>query len=259
MSAEADAGGATAPDSPTEFIVEAGTLNTFLDTVGALVDECIINFEEDGLAVQAVDPGNVAMVSTTLDAESMESYQADGGRLGIDIGRVQDITALGNAGDLLNLSLDPETRKLVVSGDGFEYDYATIDPDTIRSEPDIPDTPVTTEFVIDADDLDTVVSGGDMVSDHVTFAPDPEEPTVYVEAEGDTDDLRFDFGEDDLGKIEELAEDEAMFSLDYLERVAKPMTGPVQVRTSGEFPIKFDFEAPHGSVLFMIAPRISER
>jgi len=120
------------PNKHTEFIVEAGTFDEFLEIVGAVVDEAILHFEEDGLDVTAVDPAGVCMVETTLDAESMESYQAGGGQIGINIDRLQDIAGLASADDLLTLSLNPDTHKLDIVGEGFDYEYETIDPQAIR-------------------------------------------------------------------------------------------------------------------------------
>ena len=43
-------------------------LSDFLKPVSALVDECKLHLNVDGLRIAAVDPANVAMVDATLDA-----------------------------------------------------------------------------------------------------------------------------------------------------------------------------------------------
>ena len=120
-------------------IVEASTLTDALDSVRVLVDECKIHLNEGGLAIQAVDPANVGMVSLDLQVSAFESYDADGGVIGVNLTRLEDIAGMANSGDLVHLELDEETRKLNIRFDGLSYTLALIDPDSIRQEPDIPD------------------------------------------------------------------------------------------------------------------------
>jgi len=62
----------TDPDIGVGMIINATTLQETLDTVGALVDECKIHLDEDGIRIRAVDPANVGMVDVTLDASALE-------------------------------------------------------------------------------------------------------------------------------------------------------------------------------------------
>jgi len=244
------------PNKHTEFIVEAGTFDEFLEIVGAVVDEAILHFEEDGLDVTAVDPAGVCMVETTLDAESMESYQAGGGQIGISIDRLQDIAGLASADGLLTLSLNPDTRKLDIVGEGFDYEYATIDPQNIRQEPTIPDLEHTSEIVIDADDLERVETGAGMLEDHIRFETTTDGPVLQVEADGDTDKLRFEFSENQLEAVDALDDVGSLFSLNYVDNVVSPMAGPVTTRLGDQLPVRFEFEAASGPVTYLIAPRI---
>ena len=50
-----------------------------LDPVSALVDDCKIRLNEDGLSIRAVDHANVGMVDMSLAKSAFESYEADGG------------------------------------------------------------------------------------------------------------------------------------------------------------------------------------
>jgi proliferating cell nuclear antigen len=247
----------TEAESPTKFIVESGTLTTFLDTVNAVVDECIVRFDDDGLSVTAQGPAQASMVSAEFSAESMESYKTGGGRIGISIGRLQDIADLAEAGELLTLSLNSETRCLEISGDGFEYEYATIDPRSIRAEPDIPELDLPSEFVIDPDDLSRVQSGVGMLNDYIRFSTETEGAPLCVEAKGDTDSIRFEMAEDQLESIESIADVESMFSLDYVEPMVSEMTGPVVTHLGNEMPVVWEYESPSGSVMFMVAPQIA--
>jgi proliferating cell nuclear antigen len=240
-------------------IVSAATLRDALDSVSVLVEECKIRLNEDGLAIQAVDPANVGMVDLSLDAEAFESYEADGGVIGVNLSRLEDIAGMGNAGDLVHLELDEETRKLHIRIDGLSYTLALIDPDSIRQEPDIPDLDLPAEIVLEGTHLDRGIKAADMVSDHIALRVDEEEDTFHIQAEGDTDDVDLKLTREDLIDLE-AGPAESLFSLDYLKDMNKaiPSDAEVTMELGEEFPVKLHFEFAEGlgQVTYMLAPRI---
>lgn len=240
-------------------IVSADTLGTALDSVSALVDECKIHLNEDGLAIRAVDPANVGMVDMTLDAQAFESYEADGGQIGVNLSRLEDTVGMADAGQLVHLELDEETRKLHIRIDGLEYTLALIDPDSIRQEPDIPDLDLPANVVVEGRDINRAVKAADMVSDHIALGVDEGEDLFYVDAEGDTDDVHLELDESDLIDLTP-GPAHSLFSLDYLKDMNKaiPSDGEVTLELGEEFPVKLHFEIAEGTgqVTYMLAPRI---
>ncbi|MFB6354370.1 MAG: DNA polymerase sliding clamp [Halobacteriales archaeon] len=240
-------------------IVDAETLQEALDSVSVLVDECKIHLNEDGLAIRAVDPANVGMVDLELAAEAFESYQADGGLIGVNLSRLEDIAKMANAGQLVQLELDEETRKLHINTDGLEYTLALIDPDSIRQEPDLPDLDLPARIVLEGSNIDRAVKAADMVSDHIALGVDADEETFYVDAEGDTDDVHFELARADLIDLEP-GQARSLFSLDYLKDMNKaiPKDGEVTVNLGEELPVEMAFEIAEGQghVTYLLAPRI---
>ena len=242
-----------------DAIVSADTLRATLDSVSVLVDECKIHLEEDGIEIRAVDPANVGMVDLFLDASAFESYETDGGTIGVNLSRLEEFASMADAGQLIHLVLDEETRKLHVQIDGLEGTLALIDPDSIRQEPDLPDLDLSAEVVIEGADIARAVKAADMVSDHIALGVDADTEVFYVDAEGDTDDVHFELGRDDL--IDLVAGDaHSLFSLDYLKDMNKaiPSDAEVTMELGEEFPIKmhFGFAEGDGHVTFMLAPRL---
>ena len=239
--------------------IRAGALSAALDPVAALVNECKIRIPDDALEIRAVDPANVGMIDMTLSADAFESYQADGGVLGVNLERLLDVVGMADDDDLVRLQLDEETRKLHIDIDGLSYTLALIDPESIRAEPDIPDLDLPCMAVIEGRVISRAVTAADMVSDHVRLHSDSE--AFYVSAEGDTDDVEQTLTADDLlSALGPLAEADSLFSLDYLEDMAKPMTAETEVRLElgEEFPVKLHYDIADGAgqVTNMLAPRI---
>ena len=240
-------------------IVRAERLQSTLGSVGVLVDECKIHLDEGGIEIRAVDPANVGMVDLTLEAEAFESYEADGGLIGVNLVRLQDIAGMADSGQLVELELDEETRKLHISIDGLEYTLALIDPESIREEPDLPDLDLSSTIVIEGRDIDRAVTAADMVSDHIELGVNEADELFYVKAEGDTDDVHLELDTEDL--IDLVAgEASSLFSLDYLQDMNKaiPKDAEVTMELGEEFPVKlhFDIAEGEGSVTYMLAPRI---
>ena len=240
-------------------IVGASTFQDALDSVSVLVDECKIRLNEEELSIRAVDPANVGMVDLTLEAAAFESYEADGGVIGVNLARLEDIAGMANSGDLIHLELDEETRKLHIEIDGLSYTLALIDPDSIRQEPDIPDLDLASEIVVEGAQLDRGIKAADMVSDHIRLRVDEADEAFFIEAEGDTDDVNLKLDREDLIALTAGPAD-SLFSLDYLKDMNKaiPSDAEVTVELGEEFPVKlhYGFAEGLGKVTFMLAPRI---
>jgi proliferating cell nuclear antigen len=240
-------------------IVSADTLRETLDSVSVLVDECKIHLDEDGLSIRAVDPANVGMVDLDLGAAAFESYEADGGIIGVNLSRLEDIAGMADSDQLVQLELDEETRKLHIQIDGLEYTLALIDPDSIRQEPDIPDLDLSANVVIEGADIDRAVRAADMVSDHIALGVDAADELFYVDAEGDTDDVHLELTRDQLIDLD-AGGAHSLFSLDYLKDMNKaiPKDAEVELELGDEYPVKihYDIAEAQGHVTYMLAPRI---
>jgi proliferating cell nuclear antigen len=243
-------------------IATKSELESFIDPISTLVDECKLHLDEDALTARAVDPANVGMVDADLEASGFESYEADGGVIGVNLSRLEDVVGFADSGDLIHLELDEETRKLHIEIEGLNYTLALIDPDSIRQEPDLPDLDLPATIVLEGRRLNRGIKAADMVSDHITFAVEENAdfPDLFViEAEGDTDDVRVELEEEDVIDLTPGAA-HSLYSLDYMKDLNKAINAgdEVSVELGKEFPINlfFDIAEGNGSVRFMLAPRI---
>jgi len=240
-------------------IVTAGTLQEYIEPVAALVDECKIHLAPDSLSIRAVDPANVAMVEARLDADACESYEADGGTIGINLDRFEDVIGFGDSGDLVHLKLDEATRTLDVAVGSLDYTFALIDPEAIRQEPDLPELDLPAEVVVEGAQLDDMATAADMVSDHVTFGVDTSRDEFFADAQGDTDDACVAYDRDDcIDLVTGTAY--SLYSLDYVTDIVGAMPDEAEIRVAlGESqPATFNYDLAEGraSVSTMLSPRI---
>jgi proliferating cell nuclear antigen len=250
----------TGPPRQFQAAIKGGEIKEFVETLRALVDEAKFHISPDGIQARAVDPANVAMDDIELFAAAFESYDATEGILGLNLERLEDVLKLANKGDLVQLSFDTSTFKLVIHIDGVEFTMACIDPDSIRQEPDIPDMDLPISFTAEEAKISRGVKAADMVSDHIMIRCDETEQAVHIEASGDTDDVDLELTNDDDLVALTAADGEALYSLDYVKDISRkiPKNAEVTMTFGTDFPvmIEYEFADGEGKVLSMIAPRI---
>jgi len=243
-----------------DLTINTDTLAQYIDGAHTLVDEAKIHVTDDGLETRATEAANVGMVDETLAPGAFDAYNAgDGKVLGVNLGRLADIVSMGDSGDVWQIT--ESDRKILMQSRGLEYSMATIDPDSIRQEPDIPDLELPAEARVEWARVDRALTAADMVSDHVAIGTEAGDGGIYLSAEGDTDDVHETIAGDDLADDSIIpTEDsvESLFSLDYLKSMKKPIPkdAVATIRFGQEFPIKILWGTEHMDVTYMLAPRV---
>jgi proliferating cell nuclear antigen len=261
------AANAHADATPTQSfhaVVDADAIQTTVSLAHALVEECHVHIDADGIRLPAMDPATVASVEATLDADAFDTFQATDARIGVNLARLDDILAIADTDQPVELALDQATRTLEITIGELEYTLALIDPDSIRSPPDTSEFGLdfTASLVADASDVHRAVTAASMVSNHVAFGVEPQECEFYAEADGDTDDVSLAIPEADLAEFSP-GDAHSLFSIDYLETIdrAIPSNTDLSLELGDEHPIaiRFDYADGAGSVEYLVSPRISRQ
>jgi proliferating cell nuclear antigen len=242
--------------------ISPSDLETAFNSVDALVDECKMHVSNEGVSVTAVDSANVGMVDLTLPRSVFESYEADDHTLGLPLERFLSIVRLfsqNDTDDPARIFLNEETRKVRLECGGLDYTLSLIDPDSVTKEPEIPQMDLAVDVTLAQSDFDRSIKASKMVAKHVVFGA-TSDGVFYVNAEGDTDEVKVELGGDDLIEVD-AGDAESLFSLDYLKKINKaiPADTPVTLALGPEYPVMINFSLIDGQadVLFMLAPRIS--
>lgn len=253
-------------------ILEVERLTDYLDTLQSVDNESTFYFREDGIYTQPTDPSAVACVNQTLKPSAFESYETTGYTTGINIERFQDFLDAGDGSDLVELTLDPETRKIQIvlpDAESTEFTMACIDPESVRNGQDISETGlmkddganIRVDVTMDVAALTHSLSVMDKVTDHVeiTADPDRDNPLHFI-GSGDTDDALVRFGNSLHEGSKVHGSTEAMYSIEYLEDLSgvMPKSVPVRLRFGSEWPMLLEHSDPEGhrEVRMMLGPRI---
>ena len=232
--------------------IDADVFREAVDAIAALVSECRLHVDSEGMRTRAVDTANVAMVSLELGPDAFEVFEASKSALGIDVTKLKNIIGMVNRGEQLMLSIPEESQRLNLAFQSYQYSLTLLDETTIRKDPNAPTLELPGKVT-------NAIKAAAVVSDKIALGIDPEARVFFMEAEGDTDNIRLELGPDD---VELLADVKArsLFSLDYLKDMAKTMSraSQIEIGIGIDHPVRFTFEIAGGKarVIYLLAPRI---
>ncbi len=239
--------------------IDADIFRESIDAIAALVTECRLHAGEEGLYIRAVDTANVAMVSLSIKPEAFNSFSATETEMGLDIAKMKNIIGMMGRGDILNLSLPEDGHKMELSFGGYRYSITLLDVNTIRKDPNPPTIELPGRIVMRGETLNSAVKAASVISDKIALGINAETKTFFMEAEGDTDHIRLELGEEEVESLVP-ADARSLFSIDYLKDMGKVMgrAEQVEVHIGIDHPVKFsfDFADSNGHVEYLLAPRI---
>jgi proliferating cell nuclear antigen len=237
--------------------INAELLKDAIASLAVIVDEVRFRMKPEGISVKAVDPANVAMVTFELGSSAFDEYSADECEIGIDLNKITDLMGITDKGDTVRIELEDENHKLLIDVGGLSYTLSLLDPSTIRAEPRVPQLDLPAKVVMNGTDLRHAVKAAEKISNHMLMGVSGD--TFYMEAKGDTDQVRLEMGRDQLIDLKS-GEASSLFSLDYLINIAKPTNkvNEVSLSLGRDFPVIIDFEIANGAgrISYLLAPRI---
>jgi proliferating cell nuclear antigen len=239
--------------------IDADIFREAIDAISALVPECRLHTADNGISTRAVDTANVAMISLELKKEAFDSYKATKSQVGVDISKMKNIFNMMGKGDFISLELPENAQKMQVSVHGYHYSITLLDTNTIRKDPNPPTINLPGKLTISGDNLNNAIKAAAVISDKIAIGINPKDETFYMVAEGDTDNIRREFGKDELISLTP-NEARSLFSLDYLKDMGKVMgrAAEVEIFLGLDHPVRFSFDIANGNghVEYLLAPRI---
>jgi proliferating cell nuclear antigen len=255
----------------------AALFYAFSDLLTCLVDEAKIKVRDDGLHCTVVDPANVGMVDLHFPPDAFDTWDYGGDyTAGVNVKRLRKAVSFAHkgqgadGGDPVTWTLSPEFRKTEVEvekEDGvmtMQERWSTIDPQSVRQEPDLPDIDLRAKATPSTKTLRDGVVYLEQTQDYgyARLKLDSDDPTTLVmESEGDTrtGTLRFPSSVDPAADVDGAR---ALYSLDYLKDMVSAIhlsrMSRVTLTWGPELPVKLHFmqEDWGAEGTMMMAPRI---
>jgi len=233
-----------------------------LKAVQAVSEDCAINFSYDNVSIRVVDASNAMAIDVEMPDSVFTLYDANDGVIGLDVEALFAKTNTYAADVDVRLVWDDFSKKINISGDGAKWGVRSIDANTIRKPPNMPNIDLPLDVQIDGERFRRMVKKAGMISDHITIgygiAEGETTEAFYVSSLTETDDFREDvFGKDIT--IETSAILDTLYSMDMLAMIAKNLEGMVQIRLGRDLPAIFNYDLDGVPITFLLAPRIEKQ
>lgn len=264
-------------DKTVTWAADGGAVKPHQAVLEQVADEYRLQFNPEGIHTAVIDPANVLMAEATLDPGITGEYVPEPGivpTFGMN-GRLykraisEAKKGRGNdTGEKVEFSFDYERRRLETSHESeigdhtIEYGskFSTIDPDSMRRKPDVPNIDLPVETTIGRRAF-TAALGRAETKTHKYLRIRTDEGSLIFEAEEDDG-----TGEDNVTIHGVVPEDgknvSSLYSVDYISDIRKGLEAAkpesVRVKLGDDYPINIFAELPDVGLEFtyMLAPRI---
>jgi len=237
--------------------VKSDVLKGIIDVASPLVNEAKFNITPKGLSMRAVDPAHVAMVDLEIKNDAFEEFKAKDIELGIDMDKFAGIMRLSNSGDIVSLTYNEDTNRLIVKIGNLVRKMGLIDTAGMP-DPKMPNLNLPAKIVMNASELTQGVRASETVSDHLSLTVNKDNFELF--AEGDTDTVNLKLPKNLLKELNTSSKCKSLFSIDYFSNMIKPVKSdePVTIMLGNDNPIRVEFDIANkkGHVTYLLAPRI---
>ena len=208
--------------------VNTRLLKKAIKASNAFLNETRVRASKEGIAIRAVDAGNICLTDIFIPKEDFEAFKAGEGVIGLNVSRLDDaLKAVKD--DFVEVERD---KNLKLKAGKTIYSIALIDPSSLRQEPKLPVLNLKAETVVEGSEHKNAVSMASKVADNVIFLADDE---FYMVAEGDIEDIRIDLSEGYAGGKKA----RVMLSIEYLKEIARfvDKDDTVRIATKTDLPV----------------------
>ncbi len=243
-----------------KFAVEdAKLLKSSVDAIVNLIDEGNLEVGKEGLALRAMDPSQIAMISFLMPKGAFAEYAvAAPARLGLNFDSLSKI--LGRTRGSERLEVGSEENRLVMRFAAGKrkrsFKVPLLDlPAGAQREPAIAHDAV---VKLNGGQFKESLRDAALVSSHVSL--EASQHGFNVEVHGDSGDLSVESEKGSEGIIEIKATDgaKATFPLQYLDDIVKacPDSEPLTIHLKSNAPVKIEYLVGSSKLLYYLAPRI---
>lgn len=236
--------------------IKTDLLKNTIDALYCIVNDAKFTFGTEGMTARAMDASGISMVAMELKKNAFKSYEATECQIGVDIEKMAGIMAKLDGTSDTTIVLDETTRKLLITGSGFKFNIALLDPSAIRAEPKIPTFTLPMAVAVPGGEIKKATKAVEDISDHVTMGV--ENGKFFIESKGNSDSVRYD--SESASIIQGTGDAKSVFSMEYLNKLMKPLSKSeaVVVEIGNDYPIKFKLtlDADRAWAMYLVAPWI---
>ncbi|MCL4391575.1 MAG: hypothetical protein M1284_02375 [Candidatus Parvarchaeota archaeon] len=239
---------------------DAEIFKKMMDSTGSLMSDVSIDFNEEGFAIKAMDPANIAMILFEAKKSIFSSFNIDKPiKISVSLDDLNGILRLVRKDDKLKIS--DSKNKLILDINGKNRQHFTIPLiDENYTAQKIPQLKFTAEITVLSSLIKDSVKAAALVDDSIYFTVD--RPRFIISSKSEEKEFSQELSINDNKEIFDMKSESttrSKYSIDYLSKflyVADPEK-PIRLSFSNNYPLKLDYEInTDASMSFILANRL---
>lgn len=239
---------------------DAEVFKKMMDTIGSLMSDVSIDFNEEGFAIKAMDPANIAMVLFEAKKSIFSSFNVEKPiKISVSLDDLNGILRLTKKEDRLKMS-DAKNRLVIdINGKNKQHFGIPLIDENYTAQK-IPQLKFTSEVTVLGSLIKDSVKAAVLVDDSIYFTVD--RPRFIISSKSEEKEFSQELSINDNKEIFDMKSDSttrSKYSIDYLTKFlyAVDPEKPVRMSFSNNYPLKLDYEInSDASMSFILANRL---
>lgn len=239
---------------------DAEVFKKMMDTIGSLMSDVSIDFNEEGFAIKAMDPANIAMVLFEAKKSIFSSFNIEKPvKISISLDDLNGILRLAKKEDKLKLS-DSKNRLIIdINGKNKQHFGIPLIDENYTAQK-VPQLKFTSEVTVLSSLIKDSVKAASLVDDSIYFTVD--RPRFIISSKSEEKEFSQELSINDNKEIFDLKSESttrSKYSIDYLSKFmyAVDPEKPIKLSFSNNYPLKIDYEINSDAVMsFILANRL---
>lgn len=239
---------------------DAEVFKKMMDTIGSLMSDVSIDFNEEGFAIKAMDPANIAMVLFEAKKSIFSSFNVEKPiKISVSLDDLNGILRLTRKEDRLKMS-DSKNRLVIdINGKNKQHFGIPLIDENYTAQK-IPQLKFTSEVTVLGSLIKDSVKAAVLVDDSIYFTVD--RPRFIISSKSEEKEFSQELSINDNKEIFDMKSDSttrSKYSIDYLTKFlyAVDPEKPIRMSFSNNYPLKLDYEInSDASMSFILANRL---
>lgn len=232
-----------------------------IGAIGALVDEGLFNITKEGIALKAMDPSSISMVSFFMPSKAFSKFTIDKNTsIGINLENLGKILSRTREDEALVMKDSDSKLSMEFIGPVSRRRYKLQMIDVKKSAEKEPNVEFDANVEISGDPLKDILKDASLLSSYISFKAVKDQFTTS--AHGDSGELEELHSKDGniVKKVDATKNADAVFNLEFLENMVRscPTGNSVAIAMKSNEPLKLSYNIGESSISYFLAPYMED-
>ena len=232
-----------------------------VDAIVSLVDEGVFSISREGVALKAMDPSGISMISFFIPSKAFSKYELEkSAEIGLNIDNLSKIMSTTRDDEAIVLKDVDSKLSLEFMGVKNRRRYRLHLIDVRKKDDKEPKLEPDSTVEVDGEHLKRALKDAALISPYIAFKAAKSHFTIS--ARGDSGDLE-EMNEIDgtgIKKLDSSKDSSAVFNLQFLENMVKssPMGNTIKLAIKSDQPLRLAYNIGDATVTYFLAPYVEE-